>query len=156
MSSTYRRARPKAKIIDLDKTAHKDEKFFEDDDEDSAYGEGTDDEGAADDFDKKESDLFETQGRKERSLLSTWKDAGAKKDKVLQTLISKFAMLIHKNDEDEVDAAMRINYQSTSDDFVSEDLPVDALYSKLPSTTKALIKIIEYVARYAPDCNTTL
>ena len=144
MASTYRRSLPpKAKSIDLAKTAQKDEKFFEDDDEGSAYGEGSDDDGDGDDYDKKERDLFETQGRKERSLLSTWKDAGAKKDKVLQTLISKFAMLIHKNDGDEVDTVLHTNYQTTRDEFFSEDIPVDALYSKLPSTTKALIKIIE-------------
>lgn len=126
----------KSKSIDLSATAHRDDKFED-------YDAMTDDDGDVDEFDRKERDLFENAGRKERSLLSTWKDAGKKKDAVLNTLIGKFAMLIHKNDTAEIEEYISEHYNSSLVDYLAEDVPVDALYSKLPSAVKALIKIIK-------------
>lgn len=126
--------------IDLMKTAHSDDKFEEAGEDEE--GAGTDEDGD-DEFDRKERELFENAGRKERSLISTWKEAGKKKDKVLNTLISKFAMLVHKNDTEEIEAYLQTHYDgATLADYCTEDIPHDALYSKLPSAVKALIKLI--------------
>jgi len=125
--------------IDLMKTARSDDKFEEAGDDEE--GAGTDEDGD-DEFERKERDLFENAGRKERSLISTWKEAG-KKDKVIQTLISKFAMLVHKNDTDEIEEYLQKHYDgATIADYCADDVPHDALYSKLPSAVKALIKLI--------------
>ena len=124
------------------KTAHSDDKFEEAGDDEEGEGAGTDEDGD-DEFERKERDLFENAGRKERSLLSTWKEAGKKKDKVIQTLISKFAMLVHKNDTDEIEEYLQNHYDgATIADYGADDVPHDALYSKLPSAVKALIKLI--------------
>ncbi len=101
------------------------------------------DEENDDEFERKERDMFENAGRKERSLISTWKESGIQKDKVLQTLITKFSMIVHKNDAAEIDVALYEQCNGASiADFCVDDLPPNALYSKLPTAVKALIKLI--------------
>ena len=145
MSTSYRRSTNAGalKSIDLMATAHRDDRYVEEGDDDGFVEDDNTDDDEDDDVDRKERDLFENAGRKERSLLSTWKDAGIKKDKVLQSLISKFSMLVHKNSSSEIDTVLEKQYNTTRDEFYADEVPVDALFSKLPSTTKALIKIIE-------------
>jgi hypothetical protein len=58
---------------------------------------------------------------------TTWSEGGKGKDKVLNTIISRFSMLIHKND---------VNH----DNF--EEVPVEEMYSKLPTVIKSLTKLI--------------
>ena len=94
-------AAPKrAKSEDLSKTKK------QDDEDNEAY------DGMGGNDSEEERDMFE---RMRRETTSVWKDGGAEKDGVLQTLIQKFGMIIH------VDA--------------------EGNYIKLPSASKAIAKI---------------
>ena len=128
-----------SKSINLSDTAYRDDNFEDAVDEDAK----SDEDGDVEEDERKERDLFENAGRRERSLLSTWKDAGIKKDKVLNTLITKFAMLVHKKNPQEMEEYVEERYNLTLSEYVAEDVPVDALYSKLPNASNALIKIIK-------------
>jgi hypothetical protein len=136
--STSRSGKTNSKSINLSDTAYRDDHFEDAGDDDA----NADDDGEDGEEERKERDLFENAGRRERSLLSTWKDAGIKKDKVLNTLITKFAMLVHKRNTQEIEEYVEERYNATLADLFAEDVPVDALYSKLPNASNALIKII--------------
>ena len=66
-----------------------------------------------------------------RQVKTTWGEGGKAKDKVLNTVISRFSMLIHKNDMD------------VFDHF--DEVPVEQRFSKLPTVLKSLTKLILYV-----------
>ena len=103
---------------DLSLTKKADDGFEEDEDP------GTDFE------DEAEQDMFESA--LERSKIRTWNEGGIKKDKVLNTLITKFGMLIEKNEE----------YSGIELGPLLDEIPVDKMYSKLPTTVKSLGKLI--------------
>ena len=63
-----------------------------------------------------------------RQVKTTWGEGGKAKDKVLNTVISRFSMLIHKNELE------------VFDQF--DDVPVEEIYSKLPTVLKSLTKLI--------------
>ncbi len=63
-----------------------------------------------------------------RQVKTTWGEGGKAKDKVLNTVISRFSMLIHKNDLE------------VFDHF--DEVSVEERYSKLPTVLKSLTKLI--------------
>ncbi len=63
-----------------------------------------------------------------RQVKTTWGEGGKAKDKVLNTVISRFSMLIHKNELDMFDHF--------------DEVPVEEMYSKLPTVLKSLTKLI--------------
>jgi len=103
----------------------------------------------------------------QKSFLSVWSEGGTKKDNIIQKLISRFSMLLRKNEEDEIAAYLQENYvvcenddihlaskymgddgqPASTRDFIDAnlDIPMAAKFSKLSSTTKALEKLIRAI-----------
>ena len=110
-----------AQSIDLNKFMQDDENYRNEDmDEDDM---------------ENERDQFEMLAQ---SSKNTWNEGGHKKDKVLNTLIKHFAMLIQKKPDK---GHLRL----------LEDVPADAVFSKLPKAIDSLRKIIKYVTVYCLD-----
>lgn len=92
--------------IDLSKSKGKDD----------GYNSGSEEEN--------EMDMFEAARFDNKT---TWNEGGKAKDKVLNTIISRFSMLIHKDDAD------HDGYHEKSS---------SEIYSKLPTVLKSLTKLI--------------
>lgn len=115
-----------AQSIDLNKFMQDDENYRNEDGDENDM--------------ENERDQFEMLAQ---SSKNTWNEGGLKKDKVLNTLIKHFAMLIQKKSDK---GHLRL----------LEDVPADAVFSKLPKAIDSLRKIIKYVARSCVDEDSTI
>ena len=83
-----------------------------------------DDRGNESEEEENEMDMFNVA---RFDTKTTWSEGGKAKDKVLNTIISRFSMLIHK--------------EAGNDQYFDERSSTD-FYSKLPTVLKSLSKLI--------------
>ena len=84
----------------------------------------SDNRGSESEEEENEADMFEAA---RFDAKTTWSEGGKAKDKVLNTIISRFSMLIHREE---------------ASDRNLEDGSVTEIYSKLPTVLKSLTKLI--------------